>query len=425
MGYGRSPVRRPMAGQGCGVADGCCCCCFAVAAAAAADAYAAYVADAPYTAITAAAAAAFAFAFAAADAAVYREYDLDRQFLEPGGTAQELALRPLWRNGMPETLETQWLRLREYLEGLNQDWEVWTKWYEERLSGNIALIAEIEIGDPDKGVFGRTTFPPEAYKNPASLNAKLKAVIDDYWAKNIEKIVKATPLAETLELNEEGLFEVTFLPITDLMENNIGRLKEAIPASIGGNGFAPTSKEIEILQDLVDSHLDNPQRIYDECQFMHLHINEMIEKGVLDKTLGVGRLLNALNIVATDIQTHESKVREVIKKRSSLNIHINNDAILLPSIEFEIHKSAIEPVLSDRLDREVDVDIKDIMTLSVGRDRADAMYRLMSRYSRMVMEIYYQVGAATLSNGTIMALVHAQPHLEKMITLLRPHVLGL
>ncbi len=104
------------------------------AAARAADAAsAAFVAiDAASAARAAVAAARAAFvasaAFAAVDAA-------DANLLEGGIAPEMVARRPLWPDKNMGGLEEQWRELKKNLLALNEDWEVWTDWYEDILAG--------------------------------------------------------------------------------------------------------------------------------------------------------------------------------------------------------------------------------------------------------------------------------------------------
>ena len=107
----------------------------------------------------------------------------DIKFITSGKTAKSLALQPLWWDElMPSDVAQDWKVLKYYLHNKNQDWEVWTSWYDDRLKGGIELIEAIEISEPNKKDYGRATFPNSWYKDPAKLNAALKAKIDDYWA---------------------------------------------------------------------------------------------------------------------------------------------------------------------------------------------------------------------------------------------------
>jgi len=157
--------------------------------AAANAANAANAADAADAADAAYAAAGFdAATVAAAYAAALKA---DTQAIDKGGTTQDLLGAVLWPNitsksgqhiAMPADLYDDWQSLKSQLLGLNQNWRVWTDWYEDRLRGGVALIEAIEIGNPENGDYGRVTFPKDWYTDPAKLNAALKDKIDKYWA---------------------------------------------------------------------------------------------------------------------------------------------------------------------------------------------------------------------------------------------------
>jgi len=147
----------------------------------------------------------YPIAAATARAAIYAEYQDDRQFIDGGGTAEALTALPLWQaEEMPKHLKSNWLELRQYLEDLKQDWEVWIDWYEDRLAGK-ALIEVIEIGaDPENGAYGRVTFPPEDYQDPAIINPKIKAVIKAYekgqkWQKIFDAYSPSYGLTYTIQ----------------------------------------------------------------------------------------------------------------------------------------------------------------------------------------------------------------------------------
>jgi hypothetical protein len=51
-----------------------------------------------------------------------------------GSSAAELAGKALWPKPTPDIL-SQWHQLKDALHKLDQDWEVWTEWYEARMDG--------------------------------------------------------------------------------------------------------------------------------------------------------------------------------------------------------------------------------------------------------------------------------------------------
>ncbi|SCA57659.1 hypothetical protein MTBPR1_60172 [Candidatus Terasakiella magnetica] len=112
----------------------------ATAAAHAANAaYASYASAAAADAAAAAAAAAYAadsatIAAAAIDVDIWHEINQDIALLEDGATVEELMERPLWGK-VPEELHDHWQELKQAVLALDENWQVWTQWYEDRLIG--------------------------------------------------------------------------------------------------------------------------------------------------------------------------------------------------------------------------------------------------------------------------------------------------
>jgi hypothetical protein len=105
-------------------------------AAAYAAANAAHSADAAADAAAAAAKATDAAAYAA-DTTVspfWAALSSDARFLDASGAAAELADRSLWPSGNSPDVVDLWNQLKTALPP-GEDWEVWTRWYDERLSG--------------------------------------------------------------------------------------------------------------------------------------------------------------------------------------------------------------------------------------------------------------------------------------------------
>lgn len=115
-----------------------------------------------------------------------QEYILDRNFINSGKSAQDLAYAPLWLSSpddIPDTPLAQiigkWHALRSHLLSVDKGWEVWTDWYEARLRGE-PLIKEIEIGDLENGQYGRVTLPLEYYQDAEKANEAIREIIGDY-----------------------------------------------------------------------------------------------------------------------------------------------------------------------------------------------------------------------------------------------------
>jgi hypothetical protein len=132
--------------------------------AAAADALAVAAADAAYSAAYALAAAAYAASPRNADDA-WAEIRADIAALQTGSAAELLDL-PLWQRGAHGWPSNRWTELQARL-GDYADWEVWIRWYQERLDGGSR-------GEAYEWVFA--TVPPETWdQGPAAANAWIKA----------------------------------------------------------------------------------------------------------------------------------------------------------------------------------------------------------------------------------------------------------
>ena len=58
--------------------------------------------------------------------------------------------RPLWTGATPESILVNWPRLKDTLLARDEDWQVWTTWYDDRLRGeghpkSHPLIEELEL----------------------------------------------------------------------------------------------------------------------------------------------------------------------------------------------------------------------------------------------------------------------------------------
>ncbi|TBW39787.1 hypothetical protein EYW49_05885 [Siculibacillus lacustris] len=134
----------------------------AIAAAASADAVAAFAARARESAsetLAFALGAAHAFSATAADVA---EFD-------SGNLPEFVADRPLWPIAAPafvSALANEWSELTKRLIAVDEDWGVWTSWYEDRLAGRPA--------DEEKD-FARLTLPEDMWeRGPYVANAEIK-----------------------------------------------------------------------------------------------------------------------------------------------------------------------------------------------------------------------------------------------------------
>jgi hypothetical protein len=62
---------------------------------------------------------------------------IDATRMEKGAAASVIAGLPLWPQGQPDRLQSLWQEMKAALLAANQDWQVWTDWYDDRLAGHV------------------------------------------------------------------------------------------------------------------------------------------------------------------------------------------------------------------------------------------------------------------------------------------------
>lgn len=104
----------------------------------------------------------------------------DADEIDEGLTPAMLAGRPLWLRGAPNWVTTGWANLKRNLLATNEDWDVWTDWYEARLAGKRPWRQSLEIA--------RATLPDDLWKQgPKEVNAEIKRLIAAEKAKSRRK----------------------------------------------------------------------------------------------------------------------------------------------------------------------------------------------------------------------------------------------
>ncbi len=129
-------------------------------------------------AIRAAAAAAGAASAAYAAAAVALSADVE--CLMRDASAESLMRRPLWTAGTPAQARSGWEEIKLTLLALDQDWQVWTDWYSDRLTGTESLTGRALIPELERE---RVLVPDEDWeKGPAWVNGIIASLEAEYRA---------------------------------------------------------------------------------------------------------------------------------------------------------------------------------------------------------------------------------------------------
>ena len=126
-------------------------------------------------------AAATAVGRAASTDAAWKEVNDDVNALWSGArTTQTLADAPLWNGNAPDWALDRWLDFKNKLLSLDEDWDVWTDWYEGRLAGK-ASIEELEIARLTLGIDDPEKAEELWGQGPKAVNARIKELIAAYW----------------------------------------------------------------------------------------------------------------------------------------------------------------------------------------------------------------------------------------------------
>ncbi len=118
-------------------------------------------------------------ALSAARSAAWATVAEDATVVETSGSADALMRSPLWTGGVPDNIREDWNWLKVSLLALDEDWWVWTDWYEDRLYGSEhgrPLIEELERG--------RVLIPDADWdKGPKHVNALIADLEAEFRAK--------------------------------------------------------------------------------------------------------------------------------------------------------------------------------------------------------------------------------------------------
>jgi hypothetical protein len=165
-------------------------------------------------------------AFRALDSA--GEASIDAEIIDKGITigerirlSTELAILPLWRRGLPDSMDRDWRTLKTMLNAENEGWEVWIEWYEDRLVGRASDV-KIELL--------RSTLASEVLSRPAAaVNAKIRGAIDEWSLLASDYRIPAQSAGPHFALSTDLKIALAPPSEIDARGNNIGRLQELLP----------------------------------------------------------------------------------------------------------------------------------------------------------------------------------------------------
>jgi hypothetical protein len=122
---------------------------------------------------------AFEFAFATvlqasptASDAFLKACGADAEELDQGTSPVTLAHAQLWPGRLPGWVSSAWMLLKETLLASNEEWVVWSDWYEARLKGPGVDNADLEVA--------RASIPNETWlQGPGAVNREIKNLYEE------------------------------------------------------------------------------------------------------------------------------------------------------------------------------------------------------------------------------------------------------
>lgn len=125
----------------------------------------------------------------------------DVTFLEEGQTVEALMERPLFLGDMDSELKKRWQSMKEALLSLDENWQVWTNWYEDRLVGGPRPNGRLVIEALERE---RVLIPDEDWKKGAAhVNALIAEMEKRYQVPEPEDLKQRPAIVET-EVREDG-----------------------------------------------------------------------------------------------------------------------------------------------------------------------------------------------------------------------------
>ena len=202
-----------------------------------------------------------------ADSDLWLVINSDKSFIDGGGTAQQLAARPLWPASVPGLISEDWGNLMSELLALNEGWEVWTTWYDAVLQGKPTP------GGEELDIF-RVLLNEESdwEKGPKHVNGLIRAKEEEIARRHVETdVIEGLSVSDQVdaELLRGKSKDEALLNLYDLgLQNSI-----AISFAIGPDGRVDVSpkagsESVSHDQDTVDSHSE-VLRLADELVTVH------------------------------------------------------------------------------------------------------------------------------------------------------------
>lgn len=243
-----------------------------VSASASASAFASASAVASVASSAAASAATAASAFDVAPVFYIWDFiNTDISLFEETQSVEEVMERPLWLHPMPNDAREHWQDMKAALLDLDEDWQVWTNWYEDRLVGGPKPNGRLVIQSLEKE---RVLIPDEDWEKGAAHVNRLIAEMEVRY--QVPQKAKQKPAIIELEVGEDDkIHQRAPHPPTPEDEAQKERWKSAWAA------LRETVDDfVEVVPELNDRFVNKSIKRYDDALGRNFEEMDVIKAGV-------------------------------------------------------------------------------------------------------------------------------------------------
>jgi hypothetical protein len=185
----------------------------------------------------------------------------DANLLRERYSSVTIATSQLWPSRTPDWVLESWGELKHSLIAENEGWDVWTLWYEARLSGDI-IQQRLEIA--------RALIPDELWhQEPRALNTRIQELID-------ENEVPSSPPG--LQGVQGAGVAGTIMPLTTNSPGTV-QLEGLASVAVGSIGISATAEVIPnpTIEAVVSQIKSSPQVFEEAARFAARSIEQELE----------------------------------------------------------------------------------------------------------------------------------------------------
>jgi hypothetical protein len=244
------------------------------------------------------------------------------------GDVQALLTRPIW-GGAANPLDEGWRTITSWIDAkATPEWAFWLDWYQRALDGTEtrwALLRDIALLDKDADGQDIWASPLRVAAEIARLEAeharKAGAVTDAALAHVIAETPNGERLVHDPEIGAIRAIPDTALP-ADYLQDTLDRLADAAGTfgdlSTPGNQYSALSPDIAKLNGALDRYAARPLRLHDVAADLSVRLDTRISNGECpgaEQDALIGSYRNALTGAMIDLQAHDPRVAEAVRKR--------------------------------------------------------------------------------------------------------------